>query len=64
MPDMKWDDYPAQPLAAYSKLGNKMVTIPIVGDVSLTIWNKAAYRAAGLDPEQGPATWKQLFDNG
>ena len=50
----------AQPLAAYSKLGNKMVTIPIVGDVSFTIWNKAAYRAAGLDPEQGPATWRQL----
>ena len=41
-----------------------MVTIPIVGDVSFTIWNKAAYRTAGLDPEQGPTTWKQLFENG
>ena len=64
VPAMNWDDYPQQPLAAYSKLGNKMVTIPIVGDVSFTIWNKAAYRAAGLDPEQGPATWRQLFENG
>ena len=64
VPAMNWDDYPKQPLAAYSKFGDKMVTIPIVGDVSFTIWNKAAYRAAGLDPEQGPATWRQLFDNG
>ena len=64
VPAMNWDDYPPQPLAAYSKLGNKMVTIPIVGDVSFTIWNKAAYRTAGLDPEQAPTSWKQLFENG
>jgi ABC-type glycerol-3-phosphate transport system substrate-binding protein len=64
IPAMNWDDYAPRALAAYSKVGDKLATIPINGDTSFTVWNKDAFTKAGLDPEQGPATWKQLVENG
>ena len=33
-------------------------------DIRLMIWNKDVFRAAGLDPEKGPATWDELFADG
>ena len=29
-------------------------TLPFITDVSVMVWNKALYKEAGLDPEQGP----------
>lgn len=64
IPAMNWDDYAPRALAAYSKVGDKLATIPINGDTSFTVWNKDAYVKAGLDPEKGPTTWKELVENG
>jgi multiple sugar transport system substrate-binding protein len=30
-------------------------------DIRLMVWNKDVFKAAGLDPEKGPATWEELF---
>ena len=30
-------------------------------DIRLMIWNKNVFKAAGLDPEKGPATWDELM---
>lgn len=30
-------------------------------DIRLMVWNKDIFKAAGLDPEKGPATWDELF---
>jgi multiple sugar transport system substrate-binding protein len=30
-------------------------------DIRLMVWNKDVFKAAGLDPEKGPATWDELF---
>ena len=30
-------------------------------DIRLMVWNKAIFKAAGLDPEKGPATWDEVF---
>lgn len=35
---------------------------PISTDVRGTYWNRRQFEAAGLDPEQPPETWSELFD--
>jgi multiple sugar transport system substrate-binding protein len=30
-------------------------------DIRLMVWNKDVFKAAGLDPEKGPATWDELM---
>ena len=35
--------------------------VPFETDVRLLYWNKNAFREAGLDPEQPPATWDELW---
>ncbi|MCO5090614.1 ABC transporter substrate-binding protein [Bosea sp. (in: a-proteobacteria)] len=64
IPAPDWSDYAPRALAAYSKVGDKLATIPINGDTSFTVWSKEAFQKAGLDPEQAPTTWKQLVENG
>jgi len=38
----------------------KVYAIPLLADVSVLVYNKALFRAAGLDPEHGLATWDDL----
>ena len=58
------EDYAPALLDTYGKAGDKLVGLPIVGDVSFLVWNKELYRAAGLDPEKGPESWEQVAANG
>jgi len=37
--------------------------VPTDTQTIITFWNKALYKEAGLDPEKGPETWTELFEN-
>ncbi|MDR1633699.1 MAG: sugar ABC transporter substrate-binding protein [Bifidobacteriaceae bacterium] len=37
-------------------------TVPFVTDISVMVWNKDLYEAAGLDPEKGPTTLQEFVD--
>ncbi|RYH08389.1 sugar ABC transporter substrate-binding protein [Tropicimonas sp. IMCC6043] len=37
--------------------------LPFSADASVLLWNKDLYRAAGLDPEQGPTTWAEIRED-
>lgn len=37
-------------------------TLPFITDVSVMVWNKALYKEAGLDPEQGPKSIDQFVE--
>lgn len=37
-------------------------TVPFVQDISVMVWNKDLYRAAGLDPEAGPTTMAEFAE--
>lgn len=63
LPPLNLSDYPQRALEAYSRVGDKMVTMPLLGDASLLIWNKKALADAGL-PETKPATWEDVYQNG
>ncbi|ASY74211.1 Glycerol-3-phosphate ABC transporter, periplasmic glycerol-3-phosphate-binding protein (plasmid) [Sinorhizobium fredii CCBAU 83666] len=53
-PDLALDDYPQRALEIYGRANNKLIGLPTLGDVTLFVWNKEAYKAAGLDPEAAP----------
>jgi len=63
-PAMSLDDYPGKILDVYGKVDGKLVGLPLLGDVTLFVWNKDAYTAAGLDPSEGPSTWAEVADRG
>lgn len=37
-------------------------TLPFITDVSVMVWNKALYKEAGLDPEQGPKSIAEFVE--
>lgn len=38
-------------------------TLPFVTDISVMVWNKDLYEAAGLDPEAGPTTVQEFVEH-
>jgi multiple sugar transport system substrate-binding protein len=51
---------------SHMKLGTyqgKKYTVPHTIDVSVIFWNKELYTKAGLDPEKGPTTLRELADH-
>lgn len=54
--------YPAE--AEVSRYQGEMYGLPLAvgGGNFLIYWNKDHFRDAGLDPEQGPATWSELVE--
>jgi multiple sugar transport system substrate-binding protein len=63
-PSLALDDYPQTLLDIYCKVDKRLIGLPLIGDVSFMLWNKDAYRGAGLDPEKGPATWQDIAERG
>lgn len=55
-----WFDsfYPA--FMANSHTGGKTWGIPFQRSTVVLYWNKAAFKAAGLDPEKAPANWDEM----
>ena len=41
-------------------LDGKNYALPLSADVSVLYWNKKLFKAAGLNPEQGPKTWDEI----
>ncbi len=37
--------------------------VPTDTQTIIAFWNKGLYKEAGLDPEKGPETWDELFEN-
>jgi multiple sugar transport system substrate-binding protein len=64
VPPLALDDYPQLALDAYSRVGTKMVTIPILGDASMLIWDKKALTEAGLSADETPPTWDAVVERG
>ena len=63
-PPLDLDDYPKAPLEVYSRFGDKMFAIPLNGSATCFVWNKKAFRAAGLDPDAAPKSWQDVYDHG
>jgi multiple sugar transport system substrate-binding protein len=63
-PPLDLDDYPKRALEVYSRVGTKMMAIPLNGSVTFLVWNKKAFAKAGLDPEKGPKSWDEVVGNG
>jgi sn-glycerol 3-phosphate transport system substrate-binding protein len=45
-----------------AKLKGKTYAIPFQRSTPVLYWNKDAFKAAGLNPEKGPATWAEMRD--
>jgi multiple sugar transport system substrate-binding protein len=47
-------------LATYKE---RLYGVPGTPDVSVLLWNKDLFRKAGLDPEKGPATMQEVYED-
>ncbi|MEO7224030.1 MAG: extracellular solute-binding protein, partial [Devosia sp.] len=45
-----------------STFNDRLYGVPLYADVSVLFWNKTLFKAAGLDPEVGPASLKDIHD--
>jgi sn-glycerol 3-phosphate transport system substrate-binding protein len=52
--------YPA--FMANSRTGGKTWGIPFQRSTIVLYWNKELFKEAGLDPDKGPATWKEMLE--
>lgn len=46
------------------QINNKVWGIPFQRSTVVMYWNKAAFKAAGLDPEKAPQSWQELVQMG
>ncbi|MBV9812821.1 MAG: extracellular solute-binding protein, partial [Acetobacteraceae bacterium] len=63
-PPLDLADFPAGALDVYTKVGAKMMAVPLLASATFQVWNKQAYRQSGLDPDKAPADWQAVYDNG
>lgn len=56
------DDIAVGHIDAGRTVDGELHTLPFVTDVSVMVWNKDLYEAAGLDPEKGPTTVQEFVD--
>jgi len=42
---------------------DKIYALPFSAEGSILLWNKDLYKKAGLDPEKGPTTWDEIYQN-
>lgn len=59
--EIEFDDY-LDEFAAIVQRGGHVYGFPMGTDVRGMYWNKAQFEAAGLDPDQPPETWPELFE--
>ena len=63
-PSLDLDDYPGDVIEAYGRVDGKLIGLPILGDATMLVWNKAQYEKVGLDPMAAPKTWADVVANG
>jgi ABC-type glycerol-3-phosphate transport system substrate-binding protein len=56
----KWRSYFSADNWSFGSHNGKQYGLPILRDGVVLVWNKSAFRDAGLDPETKPATWDDL----
>jgi sn-glycerol 3-phosphate transport system substrate-binding protein len=44
-----------------ARLNGKTFAVPFQRSTPILYWNKDLFRAAGLDPEKGPASWEEML---
>lgn len=57
------EDYPAQPLEIYAKANNRLIGLPIIGDVTFIGRNTRLLRNAGASTAP-PTSWNDVVRNG
>ena len=63
-PALDLADYAPKVLDVYGRHDGRLVGLPVLGDVAFLLYNKALYRAKGLDPDKPPASWEEVVANG
>ena len=63
-PSLDLDDYPGDVIDAYGRVDGKLIGLPILGDATMLVWNRAQYGKAGLDGAAAPKTWEDVVANG
>ena len=63
-PALGLEDYPGQVVEVYGRSNGKLIGLPVLGDATMFVWNKAQYVEAGLDPAAAPMTWEDVVANG
>ena len=60
--EFKKDDYLAGIVAYYSKPDGTMLSFPFNSSSPILYYNKDVFKKAGLDAENPPATWPEVFE--
>ncbi len=63
-PPLGLDDYPGQVVEVYGRSNGKLIGLPVLGDATMFVWNRAQYTEAGLDPAAAPKSWEEVVANG
>jgi multiple sugar transport system substrate-binding protein len=63
-PSLDLDDYPGDVINAYGRVDSKLIGLPILGDATMHVWNRAQFQKAGLDPAAAPKTWEEIAADG
>jgi len=63
-PPLGLDDYPGDVVNAYGRSNGKLIGLPVLGDATMFVWNKAEYKETGLDPSAAPKSWEEVVANG
>jgi multiple sugar transport system substrate-binding protein len=63
-PPLDLNDYPGDVIDAYGRVDGKLIGLPILGDATMLVWNRAQYAQVGLDPAAQPKTWEEVAANG
>ena len=63
-PSLELGDFSESALNIYGKHDGKLLSIPWMVGVTFLFWNKAYLKEAGLDSENGPSTWQEVYDFG
>ena len=63
-PPLDLDDFPKAALDVWGRFNNKLFAIPINGSATCFVWNKKAFRDAGIDPDTAPKSWQDVADHG
>lgn len=59
--DVDWKEVVA-PIQKYYTLNNQLYCMPFNSSTAMLYYNKDMLKAAGLDPEKPPKTWKEVYE--
>ncbi|TCR65354.1 extracellular solute-binding protein [Bosea sp. BK604] len=63
-PPLDLDDYPTKVLDVYGRYENRLVGLPLLGDVAFLLSNNAIFEARGLRDVGAAKSWEEVVDRG